>query len=364
MDFTVSKMYYNKDSKEFGISFEMLKKKYPKVSLSYEIPKIDNWISYEQTDRPSANKFQIVEEIEPRFDQTTDETTNEVILSNGVQMWSVSDKVITPEILQSVKQELKSKITAKRWSVESGGITFLNGVRVKTAKDDQDRILSVIINAERNGIKEIDFKADSGWVKISIFALKQLAKELTCFVQFCFSTEKNHHSIIDTLSDSNEIVSYDVDSNWIYNGSSNGNNELNIYSIPLQQAIYLMYSNFIFPKIENNKLYISSDRLADAQSLIDKTFYNVSDLLPTQFYYLLAKTGLDDAISILLPPLKNDNINKYSMYKSYLYGARYYEFSKAYNMYEDIKSKLLLIDQSLNFTLEELKSLWIEASLT
>ena len=33
-------------------------------------------------------------------------------------------------------------------------------------------------------------------------------------------------------------------------------------------------------------------------------------------------------------------------------------------MYEDIKSKLLLIDQSLNFTLEELKNLWIESSLT
>lgn len=47
-----------------------------------------------------------------------------------------------------------------------------------------------------------------------------------------------------------------------------------------------------------------------------------------------------------------------------LSGARYYEFSKAYAMYEDIKSKILLVDQSLNFTLEELKELWIEASST
>lgn len=364
MDFTMSKMYYNYITKEFGVSFETLKKKYPKISISYGITKLDSWFAYDQVDRPVTNRFQIAEEVAPYFDESINEETKEVILSNGIQRWSIIDKEITEDIIQSAKKELKAKITEKRWMVESGGITFLNGVSVKTSKDDQDRILSVIINAERNGIKEIDFKADSGWVTISIFALKQLAKELTAFVQYCFSAEKLHHSAIDNLSDINDIISYNVNANWDYNGSSKGDSELKTYTISIHDAIYLLYSNFIFPKIEAGKIYVTADRKSDAQSLIDKTYYNVNNLIPSQFYYLLAKTGLDDAIKILLPPLKSADINKYSIYKSYLYGARYYEFSKAYAMYEDIKSKILLVDQSLNFTLEELKELWIEASST
>ena len=51
-------------------------------------------------------------------------------------------------------------------------------------------------------------------------------------------------------------------------------------------------------------------------------------------------SGLDSAIQILLPPLKIEDLNKYSKYKSFLYGARFYEFSKAYHMYLDIKEKI------------------------
>ncbi|MEG0915326.1 MAG: [Fe-Fe] hydrogenase large subunit C-terminal domain-containing protein, partial [Christensenellaceae bacterium] len=44
------------------------------------------------------------------------------------------------------------KITQKRKETEVGGLLFPNGVSIKTSKEDQDRILSVIVNAERNGI--------------------------------------------------------------------------------------------------------------------------------------------------------------------------------------------------------------------
>ena len=50
------------------------------------------------------------------------------------------------------------------------------------------------------------------------------------------------------------------------------------------------------------------------------------------------------------------------MYKSYLNGARFYEFSKAYHMYLDIKAKILVVDSSLDFNVDQLKLLWIEAS--
>ncbi len=53
-----------------------------------------------------------------------------------------------------------------------------------------------------------------------------------------------------------------------------------------------------------------------SQSLIDKHYYNV-----------------DDTINTLLSELKLRDINKYSNYKAYLNGARFYEFSKTYQIY-------------------------------
>ena len=53
--------------------------------------------------------------------------------------------------------------------------------------------------------------------------------------------------------------------------------------------------------------------------------------------------------------LQSESLNKYAMYKAYLSGARYYEFSKALTMYTDIKDKLLLVDDTLDFTEQQLK---------
>ena len=39
--------------------------------------------------------------------------------------------------------------------------------------------------------------------------------------------------------------------------------------------------------------------------------------------------------------VRGEDLNKYAMYKAYLIGARYYEFSKALAMYTDIKDKIL-----------------------
>ena len=60
--------------------------------------------------------------------------------------------------------------------------------------------------------------------------------------------------------------------------------------------------------------------------------------------------------------LQSEDLNKYAMYKAYFTGARYYEFSKAYHMYLDIKAKILAVDSSLDFNIDQLKTLWLEAS--
>ena len=137
---------------------------------------------------------------------------------------------------------------------------------------------------------------------------------------------------------------------------------LNIYDLNKAQVILHLMRNGIFAKIQNDAIILNPSKIDQAQTLVDKMYFKMPDLLPTQFYFLLAKSGLDVAINTLLPLLKDVDLNKYAMYKAYLSGARYYEFSKALAMYTDIKDKILVVDPSLDFTLQQLKTLWLEAS--
>lgn len=110
-------------------------------------------------------------------------------------------------------------------------------------------------------------------------------------------------------------------------------------------------------------LRVLNDELYDqAQSLLDGLFNVLPDLIPVQFHFLLNKYGFNEAISLLLPALKVEDINKYAMYKAYLEQARFYEFEKTLVMFNDIKAKFITVDESLDFTLEQLKSMWLEAS--
>ena len=97
-------------------------------------------------------------------------------------------------------QKLKAIVTAFRWEVETGGITLHTGVRVATGIDDQNRITSVVANAERAGMEEVDFKAAEGWAKVTLIELQAIATAVALHVQACFSAERAHHEAIDALA--------------------------------------------------------------------------------------------------------------------------------------------------------------------
>lgn len=129
-------------------------------------------------------------------------------------------KWIDPRTLADLQAGLKAEVAAMRWGIESGGIT-LNGVRVATAIDDQNRITSVIANAAAAGVTVLDFKAASGWVSLSLDDLRGIANTIALHVQACFSAERAHCEAIDALSaitDPTErraaLESYDVTQGW------------------------------------------------------------------------------------------------------------------------------------------------------
>lgn len=135
------------------------------------------------------------------------------------QTWVVRD--FTPEEQQQrfedEKLALLQAATDMRWDVMTGGMTLPNGVQVGTTIDDQNRITSVVANAELAGLTdadEVDFKAASGWVRITISEVKQIAGAIGQFVQSCYSAERAHHDAIEALETREEIAAYDVTTGW------------------------------------------------------------------------------------------------------------------------------------------------------
>lgn len=119
--------------------------------------------------------------------------------------------------VEELRAQVQQAATDKRWQVMTGGLTLPGGIEVGTTIDDQNRITSVVANAALAGLTdadEVDFKATSGWVRITIAQIKAIAGAIGQFVQACYSAERAHHDAIAQLETPEQINGYDVDDGW------------------------------------------------------------------------------------------------------------------------------------------------------
>lgn len=135
------------------------------------------------------------------------------------QQWEVYtlDEDTVQANIKTAKATLTEAATAKRWDVMTGGMTLPGGMVVGTTIDDQNRITSVVANAALAGLTdedEVDFKAASGWVRITIGQVKAIAGTIGQFVQACYTAERAHHEAIALLSTPAEINAYDINVGW------------------------------------------------------------------------------------------------------------------------------------------------------
>lgn len=155
------------------------------------------------------------------FAYETEQERDEWGASDLVKMTqSEIDAHLNPPRIVTV-ESLKAEITALRWQKETGGLTLPSGVRVATGIDDQNRITSVIANAQIASVQTVDFKADSGWVTVTVQELQAIAAAIAVHVQACFTAERVHHEAIDELAEQYEgealqsaLAAYDVQSGW------------------------------------------------------------------------------------------------------------------------------------------------------
>ena len=120
---------------------------------------------------------------------------------------------LAPLPAEQVRAGLMATVSAKRWAVETGGLTLPGGATVGTTIDDQNRITSVIANAQLAGVASVDFKAQSGWVTLSLEHMRGIAAAIALHGQACFSAERAHHEAIAAASDA-ELYGYDINAGW------------------------------------------------------------------------------------------------------------------------------------------------------
>lgn len=155
----------------------------------------------------------------PEFDQTTHRLVESTPIEiNGVWRQKWSKLLLTSEELEQKLNEQKGilykQITEFRWMKESGGILLPNGIKIASSREDQNRITSVISNAELAGIEEVSFKAASGWVTMTIADIKAIAATVARHVQACFNNERFHHETVAELSTFKEALEYRYDTGW------------------------------------------------------------------------------------------------------------------------------------------------------
>lgn len=119
-----------------------------------------------------------------------------------------------PPSLHELRATLTQQATARRWAVETGGITLPNGVKVLTGIDDQTRITSAIAGMEAEGYPSVDFKAASGWVELSLDELRALRGFVAGHVRACYSAERSHHEAIASLATVAAAQTYDIAAGW------------------------------------------------------------------------------------------------------------------------------------------------------
>ena len=119
-----------------------------------------------------------------------------------------------PLPLAFVRAAKKEDATDLRWQRETGGISLPDGTRILTAVEDQNRIATAIQGMRDKGLTEVDFKAATGWVTLTLEQIVVIAGLVTAHVQACFSRERALHEAIDACADLNALNAIDLDAGW------------------------------------------------------------------------------------------------------------------------------------------------------
>jgi hypothetical protein len=116
--------------------------------------------------------------------------------------------------LALLKSEKTAAITARRWEVETGGIT-LNGAAIATDAATQAKLSGALQLVQDDDTRILDWKGANGWISLNAAGVTAIAVAVGLHVQACFTREKALHAAVDAASDTDALALINVETGAI-----------------------------------------------------------------------------------------------------------------------------------------------------
>lgn len=151
-----------------------------------DIPEDDraNWRNAEQV-KPNPNNWTVTRASAPTLTVNGDGSQINIIWNN------------MPIDAAWGKMRLKDYAANVRWNKQQGGITLLNGMKIKTDDASQAKIHQAFSVLKEGWVESIDFKTSMGFVTIDFATITLIAQAVAAHIQHCFTAEKAILAAID-----------------------------------------------------------------------------------------------------------------------------------------------------------------------
>ncbi|MDM5094376.1 DUF4376 domain-containing protein [Aeromonas rivipollensis] len=136
-----------------------------------------------------------------------------------------ADKIMVPDangcpVLQDppqpdrTKASLLSDVAAKRWQVETGGIS-IGSTPIATDRESRSQLTSVYSDLQNSLIADTPWKAaDGSFTLVTRAEIEAAAQAVAAHVRACFAAEQAHAVAIEALHTQAELDSYDIHTDW------------------------------------------------------------------------------------------------------------------------------------------------------
>jgi hypothetical protein len=122
-----------------------------------------------------------------------------------------------PEVptLAERKAGLQEEVRAKRWAVETGGLT-VGGAPIRTDEASQSRITAAVnLFAHDETLQSVDWEAQHGvWVEIDRATMIAIGVAVGRHVQQCFSHARALSEAVEAAEDEEALDAIDIDAGW------------------------------------------------------------------------------------------------------------------------------------------------------
>lgn len=140
-------------------------------------------------------------------------TGTQFVLGDGVVIEVHTIAPIPPDELTGMKANLRMRVAAKRFAIETGGIK-VGGTDIKTDRDSQAMIMGALLFTQRNPAATISWKGVAGFVDLTTAQIEAIADAVAAHVQACFAAERQHHQAIEAIATVMDAMTYDIEAGW------------------------------------------------------------------------------------------------------------------------------------------------------